>query len=72
MALFWFLVALCLFLIYICPASPRDDTDPPEGRSGMALFIDNRTGCHYLGNPLGGITPRLDGKGRHICEGKAQ
>lgn len=46
----------------------RDDTDGPEKRSGMALYIDYRTGCHYLGNPFGGITPRLDQDGRHMCE----
>ncbi len=46
----------------------RDDTDPPKGHSGLRIFIDHRTGCHYIGNPLGGITPRLDAKGKHVCE----
>lgn len=46
----------------------RDDTDPPGARSGMRLFVDHRTGCHYLGNPRGGITPRVDGTGRQVCE----
>lgn len=49
---------------------PQDDTDPPNGRSGMILAIDNRTGCHYLMNPRGGITPRLAPNGQQICDSK--
>jgi len=46
---------------------PRNDTDPADGRSGLALFVDNRTGCHYLSSPAGGLTPRLDSEGNQIC-----
>ena len=47
----------------------EDDTDPIKGRSGLGLYIDNKTGCHYLsGGILGGIHPRLDEKGNHICD----
>lgn len=28
---------------------------------------DKVTGCEYLVNPRGGITPRLDGIGRQVC-----
>lgn len=45
---------------------PHDDTDPPDGRSGLTLSTDHRTGCQYLGRPLGGLTPRLDGTGKHL------
>lgn len=55
------------FFIVLSGCSPRDDTDPPRGRSGLRLFTDNMTGCQYLGNPFGGITPRVDREGRHIC-----
>lgn len=51
--------------------APKDDTDPPEGRSGMVLRIDAGTGCQYLSN--GGLfgrsalTPRVDADGVHMC-----
>lgn len=56
-------VGLLLMLSYF---NPKDDTDPPDGRSGIALHVDHLTGCQYLAKSLGGITPRLDGKGRHV------
>lgn len=45
-----------------------DSTDSDK-RSGMGLHIDNKTGCHYLSNPRGGITPRLDKDNNHLCIG---
>lgn len=70
---FIFGVVVVLVLIWLFPSgSSRDDTDPPEGRSGMALYTDHRTGCQYLGNPMGGITPRLDRTGKHMCEPKVR
>lgn len=48
-------------------ASYRDDTDGADERSGMVLYRDARTGCEYLGNPLGGITPRVGRDGKQIC-----
>ncbi len=42
---------------------PRDATDPPAGRSGMALSTDHETGVQYLRAPGGGITPRLNPDG---------
>lgn len=50
--------------------TPKDDTDPAEGRSGMKLSTDAKTGCQYLSVAFGGITPRLDREGRQICESK--
>jgi hypothetical protein len=47
--------------------APKDSTDSEESRSGMALHIDNLTGCHYLGKSIGGLTPRLDKEGKQIC-----
>ena len=61
------LVAGIIFALW--PAQyARDDTDPPEDRSGMALYTDAKTGCQYLGSSRGGITLRLDRDGKHICE----
>ena len=43
------------------------DTDPPQGRSGLAMYVDNKTGCEYLGRAWGGLTPRLDANGKPSC-----
>lgn len=55
-------------LLLVWPYQPRDDTDPPSGRSGMGLHTDARTGCQYLSRA--GLTPRLDATGKHICEAR--
>jgi hypothetical protein len=47
----------------------RDATDGTE-RSGLALRTDAGTGCQYLLSPWGGVTPRLDNTGGHICGGR--
>jgi len=44
-----------------------DDTDPPNGRSDLIVFTDHRTGCQYLSSKRGGLTPRFDSNGKHIC-----
>lgn len=54
--------------------SDADDTDgyrdgKLKDRSGLTLYIDYGTGCHYLKQGFfGGLTPRLDADGNHICE----
>ena len=51
-----------------------DATDQPEAenvvdrRSGMTLYTDYGTGCQYLQAGLGGLTPRLDKEGNHVCD----
>lgn len=60
------LIIVAAFVAAVFGAFGRDDTDPPDGRSGMRLLIDSRTGCQYLAMPLGGITPRRDGEGKHV------
>lgn len=47
-----------------------DSTDNGTDRSGMALHIDNKTGCHYLASQHGGMTQRVDRNGNHICSGQ--
>lgn len=46
---------------------PYDDSDPPGGRSGLTPKTDHLTGCQYLESPKGGLTPRLDAQGQHVC-----
>ncbi|PWC69123.1 hypothetical protein TSH7_01375 [Azospirillum sp. TSH7] len=48
---------------------PLDDTDDHATgtRSNMRVLIDHKTGCQYLLSDGGGLTPRLDATGKHIC-----
>jgi hypothetical protein len=54
-------------LILLGNSLKHDDTDPPNGHSGMSLYTDARTGCQYVGIPFGSLTPRLDAQGKQIC-----
>lgn len=57
-----------IIMVVIVANMPTDTTD--RGffqRSGMELHYDAMTGCHYLGTFLGGVTPRLNQAGEHIC-----
>lgn len=71
----WLIVA-CVVISLIGACSPRDSTDPPNGRSGMGLRIDHATGCHYLTtlHLLGesAITPRIRADGRPYCTPSAE
>lgn len=55
------------FYGYIRGGADKDDTDPAGGRSGMVLYTDDKTGCQYLSNRFGGMTPRLNRDGEQIC-----
>lgn len=46
---------------------PFDDTDAPPVRSGMYHYVDHGTGCEYIAPLFGGLTPRVDATGKHIC-----
>ena len=59
--------AIVIQLIWAFTDIGRDSTDG-EKRSGMILSVDAMTGCHYLQGKSGGITPRLNQEGRHVCE----
>lgn len=68
--LFWLvMLALVMQIIYASLFIGRDSTDG-ERRSGMSLHVDAMTGCHYLASQYGGMTPRLDERGRHVCTGE--
>lgn len=60
------LVLFAALIVGLSSCQPKDDTDPHDGRSGMSLHTDHLTGCQYLSKPFGGITPRVDGEGRHV------
>lgn len=62
-AVLFFVLAFLLDIIM-----PRDATDTEDERSGMTLFTDHGTGCQYLkGGIFGGMVPRFDADGHHIC-----
>tara|TARA_Y100000310_G_C20691139_1_gene822288 strand:+ start:2302 stop:2541 length:240 start_codon:yes stop_codon:yes gene_type:complete len=62
-------ILLSIFCLYkiLTFSVPKDSTDSEDKRSGMILYNDYQTGCQYLGGLFGGITPRLDAEGKHIC-----
>ena len=64
-------ISLCLGLVLsllIGCYVPHDNTDPPGGRSGLAIYTDNATGCEYLSAGMfGGITPRIGKDGKPSC-----
>lgn len=53
---------------------PTDTTDKSRlNRSGVSLYVDALTGCHYLSVQegifgKGVLIPRLDRIGQHYCE----
>ena len=69
--LFWlFIVGMAFSWALSLTPIGRNDTDMGSwggGRSGIKPVTDALTGCQYLVSPHGGITPRLDSEGKHIC-----
>ena len=71
MTISWLVPLIIVFgiLIYADYVNPKDDTDPVDSRSGFRLMIDSGTGCQYLqAGYFGGMTPRLNRNGNHICK----
>lgn len=65
--------ALLLIALALVGCTDRDDSDPPNGRSGMVIFKDHLTGCEYLARPAMAplmaqvLTPRMGADGRQVC-----
>ena len=59
-------VGLVLQIAYAKLPFFRDNSDG-DARSGVRVHVDQLTGCEYLGGRNGGIIPRLDADGNHIC-----
>lgn len=68
------IVIICMMGIFLLSSVkyPYDSTDDFRNkiRSGLTLYIDNLTGCHYLSKPWGELLPRRDAHGKHICIGQ--
>jgi len=70
-ATFLIVAFIAAVLLALTGCAPRDDTDPPNSRSGMGLRTDALTGCQYLtyGTVYGAaITPRMDRDGKQVCK----
>ena len=65
--LFWVMIIFFIlqFAWHFLPIG-RDNSDG-EKRSGVSVHVDMLTGCEYLGGKNGGLTPRMDANGHHIC-----
>ncbi len=53
----FFLILMVTLIDKLAPVSPR-------------YFVDPATNCHYVINPNGGITLRLQSDGQQVCLGK--
>ncbi|MFS2027084.1 hypothetical protein [Massilia sp. CT11-137] len=64
------IVALGMVPMMIGGCGMRDDTDPPNGISGVDPITDNATGCQYLYRRHA-MVPRIaaDGKTHMGCKG---
>ena len=62
-------IIFIVFLVKYCAGDFDEDTTDGATRSGMTLHVDALTGCHYLGGQRGGLVPRRDSVGVHICVG---
>lgn len=68
MKLFWIILVIYL----VVSLFTTDSTDNGLKKSGLGLYIDNATGCHYIqGGMFGNMVPRLDENGKQICTGWA-
>jgi hypothetical protein len=68
-----FATYVVIVLAYTVIPATTDSTDSGIfSRSGVSLRIDYGTGCHYLEGAGGGLTPRVDKEGNHICTGEEQ
>lgn len=61
-------VLVLSLLVKAAITTPKDGTDPVDGRSGLSIYIDHGTGCQYISvGRGGGLTPRLTANGAHMC-----
>lgn len=65
--LFWIVVLVFFLTLMSNFFKVGWDSTDGESRSGLGLHTDNLTGCQYLSSPRGGLVPRSDKNGTHIC-----
>jgi hypothetical protein len=76
------IIGLSILTVITTPPTPKklitydgwlsdwDNTDDNINKikSGLHVFIDYGTKCQYLSTINGGLTPRLNNNGKHICD----
>ena len=62
-----FVVTFVVNGVIASPALDATDNQATGARSGLWLSTDYGTGCQYLHSPKGGLMPRLDKAGKHMC-----
>lgn len=59
-------IVLMLLLSMLWGRTARDDTDGPNGRSGLVLHTDHKTGVQYVGTVFGALHVRVDRDGKPV------
>lgn len=66
------LIVTVLLSVAGCEGSPaqpaKADQKPVPSFYSVSLYTDPDTGCEYLAQYRGGITPRLDRNGKQVCK----
>ena len=57
------ILALIVALSFFVPDHPSEK----ELNRRMVVWVDPDSGCHYVAYRFGGIAPRIDATGNHIC-----
>jgi len=66
------IITICILigLLYWRGYLDGNDSDPMNGRSGLHVYTDHKTGCQYLSGFFGiTITPRMHPDGTQVCKG---
>lgn len=61
-----FAVAVFFAVVTVLTRSPEDPQTPRAGLFVACAYVDEATGCEYLGGPFGPSTPRLAADGSHM------
>ena len=63
----WLIVGMVIAWLWSLLPIGHDSTDGAwPHRSGVEVVTDAATGCQYLKTASGGITPRVDGRGKQL------
>lgn len=64
------IVLLASFILLTACGGVQEDPTTGERYESLYIYRDDVTGCQYLkAGGYGGITPRMDADGNHICKG---
>lgn len=61
-------IALIAFEVSGDESAPTENAPTEFSRIDISVVTDNLTGCQYISQARGGLTPRLDADGHNICQ----